>query len=96
MNMEYYQTEDKITEKEFQEFEKKIGFSFPESFKSHYLENNGGSPSKPYFEGRGISFFYPIKYSTQGDNIDQVYEKLKEQMLVKNTNIGQKSSEGHL
>ena len=71
-----------LTKADIAETETKLGFSFPESFTRHYLEYNGGIPSKTYFysEESGteidIQIFAPIKYRySENDQLKTVEEK---------------------
>lgn len=71
-----------LTKADIEEAETKLGFSFPESFTRHYLEYNGGIPSKTYFysEESGteidIQIFAPIKYRySEYDQLKTVEEK---------------------
>lgn len=59
-----------------------MGFSFPESFIEHYLEYNGGIPSKTYFYSVesateiDIQIFAPIKYRySECDQLKTIEEK---------------------
>lgn len=69
-------TEKQLTEEEVQEFENSQGISLPDSYRKHILENNGGVLLDTYFEGNGISFFYPIKYGD--DTLEECIEDLSD------------------
>lgn len=68
-------SEKKITQDEFSEFEKKFSKIFPDSFREFYLENNGGylpesvHPSPLLFSG-----FNSIKYGKV--SIEKIYQDL--------------------
>jgi hypothetical protein len=59
-------TEHSITEKEFHIFESKFINKIPESFKNHYLRDNGGATSEADREadswGLRIESFFSIKF----------------------------------
>ena len=72
----------KLTRADIAEVEAKLGFSFPESLKKHYLRYNGGASSKTYFYSEEsdteieVQSFAPIKYRYhECDKVETVEEK---------------------
>ena len=66
----FTRTQDPITIADIQAIEEKYGFTLPEDYKEHLLQNNGGRPKRRVFpqatdEGRiverKIRSFYPVK-----------------------------------
>lgn len=70
-----------ITKVEIETIGLELGITFPNSFIEHYMINNGGIPSEPFFYSEKtdteteIQIFSPIKYNFSNIDIRTVEEK---------------------
>jgi hypothetical protein len=78
-NVTFRFCEQKLTEKEFLDFEENLGVKLPDDFKTHYMQFNGGFPNANW--STGIKFvcplfrFLPIKYG--GNTIEEKLQELQ-------------------
>lgn len=60
--------EQSLTEEEFRDFENRFNAKIPDSFRDHYMHNNGGLTDEVEMEtgkwGLPVNGFLPIKYGT--------------------------------
>ncbi len=91
----------KITLEELYTFETFIGMTLPEDYRQHMITFNGGEIEEDNIEhknykegGRGISYFYPIKYGF--DTMEEVFEDLNEVIPEGYLVIGTTHNGGHI
>jgi hypothetical protein len=91
----------KITLDELKTFETFIRMKLPEDYRQHMLNFNGGEieednvEHKNYKEGgRGISYFYPIKYGY--DTMEEVFEDLNGVIPEGYLTIGKSDNGGYI
>ena len=79
--MVFNETNMKLTESDIIEVEKSIRVGFPDEFKSHYLEFNGGYPERRYYKWDNdegftrINSFLAMKYDQFG-TLENGYKNL--------------------
>lgn len=70
-----------VTATELNEVEKLLGFTFPDEFRQHYLEQNGGGPERCLFVKDDtiyvVNEFLPIKYGKSRNLFEDVFHDLK-------------------
>lgn len=86
----FVSTEQNITLHDITVFEENLGYKFPESYKKHIMQHNGGKPEKDYIQGLRVSYFNPIKYGddTLEDNIEDFKDLLPTGFLPFTTDWG--------
>lgn len=72
MKIELENTEKRLTLKDFEEIESKLGYALPERLKNFYLKYNGGSASEPLsiriYHTIEVDSFFPFKYNKDFKN----------------------------
>jgi hypothetical protein len=72
----------KLTQKDLERFEKEVGLRLPPSFRAHYVESNGGIPTRRYYvTAKGdeyeVASFRRIKHRAKYEPlINETYEML--------------------